>query len=81
MVIAAHVAARWSVPTQIAGLISEAIPTFPRYRLAKPPGAKRWLGGGAALVLLSGIIAAMAGKSVPIPGSFLAAGWHGITAG
>ena len=40
-----------------------AIPTFPRYRLAKPPIAKRWLGGGAALVLLSGIIAAMAGKS------------------
>lgn len=40
-----------------------AIPTFPRYRLAKPPVAKRWLGGGAALVLLSGIIAAMAGKS------------------
>ncbi|WP_256574876.1 hypothetical protein [Klebsiella quasipneumoniae] len=40
-----------------------AIPTFPRYRLAKPPIAKRWFGGGAALVLLSGIIAAMARKS------------------
>jgi hypothetical protein len=50
-----------------------AIPTFPRYRLAKPPVAKRWLGGGAALVLLSGIIAAMAGNPMPIPVSFLSA--------
>ena len=40
-----------------------AIPTL-RWNLSlKPPVAKRWLGGGAALVLLSGIIAAMAGKS------------------
>lgn len=48
---------------RLQGCAVRAIPTFPRYRLAKPPVAKRWLGGGAALVLLSGIIAAMAGKS------------------
>ncbi len=48
---------------RLQGCAVRAIPTFPRYRLAKPPIAKRWLGGGAALVLLSGIIAAMAGKS------------------
>lgn len=40
-----------------------AIPAFPRYCIAKPPVAKRWLGVGAALVLLSGIIAAMVRKS------------------
>ncbi len=40
-----------------------AIPAFPRYRLAKPPTAKRWLGAGAVLVLLFGIIAAMVRKS------------------
>ncbi len=40
-----------------------AIPTFPRYRVAKPPVAKRWLGAGATLVLLSGIIAVMVRKS------------------
>lgn len=40
-----------------------AVPTFSRYRIAKPPVAKRWLGAGAALVLLSGIIAAMVRKS------------------
>lgn len=40
-----------------------AIPTFPRYRLAKPPVAKSWLGIISALVLLSGIIAAMVRKS------------------
>lgn len=40
-----------------------AMPTFPRYRIAKPPVAKRWLGAGAALVLLSGIITAMVRKS------------------
>ncbi|MEH0884260.1 hypothetical protein [Enterobacter sp. UNJFSC 003] len=39
------------------------MPTFPRYRIAKPPVAKRWLGTGAALVLLSGIITAMVRKS------------------
>lgn len=40
-----------------------AIPAFPRYHLAKPPVAKSWLGIIAALVLLSGITAAMVRKS------------------
>lgn len=48
-----------------------AIPTFPRYRLAKPPVAKRWLGVIAALVLLSGLIAAMVRQSADANASII----------